>query len=290
LLCGLALTGCGGSSSNSAQGPWAAATLPLYSGTGKSVPGLQPVEGFGTGTVKGRVTLRGPGPNLQKLEADLIKQMANHPHGLPCVVGDVPRMGMAWQIDGTGGVANVVVWVQPPEGSFFKIDPGVPWPDQVVIDVPACTFQARAYVLFPSYRDPLSPQRHLATHQLVLLRNSSPFNHSIKWGDGGPNPGGNSHVPPGASLVLPVQPFRDPIRFACAVHPWMTASAWAFDHPFAAVTRPDGTYEIRNVPRGVRLRLLAWHEAVRFVTDDPNGDAIELRDAETVHNFGLQVR
>ena len=33
-----------------------------------------------------------------------------------------------------------------------------------------------------------------------------------------------------------------------------------FDHPYAAVTKEDGTFEIKNVPTDVKLKVVAWHE------------------------------
>lgn len=290
----LALTGCGGSSSNSSPGPWASASLSLYSGSNKQpVAALQPVEGFGTCTVRGRVTLRGTRPNLPLLEAQLARQIAAHPDGEACVLaggkGDLPRT--AWQISPDGGVANVIVWLQPQEGTFFKIDLAQKtWPDEVVLDSPACALKPRAPVLFPSYRHPLMPQQQVETHQRVTVRNSSRFSHSIKWGDGGPNPGEHRTLPPGGRLALTVKPSREPIRFACAVHPWMTAYARAFDHPFAAVTGPDGRYEIKGVPRGVFVQLVAWHEAAGYVTGDANGILLSFAGELNERDLSVEAR
>ena len=43
------------------------------------------------------------------------------------------------------------------------------------------------------------------------------------------------------------------IPVGCDVHPWMRSYISVVDHPFFAVTKDDGTYEIKNVPAG-RLR------------------------------------
>lgn len=40
------------------------------------------------------------------------------------------------------------------------------------------------------------------------------------------------------------------MRLTCSVHPWMTAYAGVLDHPFYAVTGPDGRFEIKNLPKG----------------------------------------
>jgi hypothetical protein len=40
------------------------------------------------------------------------------------------------------------------------------------------------------------------------------------------------------------------IPVGCDVHPWMRSFIAVVDHPFYAVTKADGTYEIKNVPPG----------------------------------------
>jgi hypothetical protein len=45
----------------------------------------------------------------------------------------------------------------------------------------------------------------------------------------------------------------------CDVHPWMFAYAGVLEHPFYAVTGPDGAFEIRGVPAG-EFELEAWDE------------------------------
>jgi plastocyanin len=49
------------------------------------------------------------------------------------------------------------------------------------------------------------------------------------------------------------------IKIKCDVHPWMLAYAFVFDHPFHAVTKDDGTFEIKNVPPGDH-EVTFWHE------------------------------
>jgi plastocyanin len=49
------------------------------------------------------------------------------------------------------------------------------------------------------------------------------------------------------------------MKAKCDVHPWMLAYVAAFEHPFFAVTREAGTFEIQDVPAGT-YTLVAWHE------------------------------
>jgi hypothetical protein len=59
-------------------------------------------------------------------------------------------------------------------------------------------------------------------------------------------------------------------------HAWPTAYVAVFDHPYYAVTKPDGSFTIDGVPPG-RYTLMAWHErtkkAEQAVTLPPNGSA-----------------
>jgi len=49
------------------------------------------------------------------------------------------------------------------------------------------------------------------------------------------------------------------LRTKCDVHPWMTAYVAVIDNPFFAVTRDDGTFEIKNAPAG-NYTVACWHE------------------------------
>ena len=45
----------------------------------------------------------------------------------------------------------------------------------------------------------------------------------------------------------------------CDVHPWMTSYVGVMKHPFFAVTGPDGSFTIKNLPAGTYV-IEAWHE------------------------------
>jgi plastocyanin len=49
------------------------------------------------------------------------------------------------------------------------------------------------------------------------------------------------------------------VRFKCDVHGWMTAFIGVMKDPFFAVTKADGTFEIKGLPPGT-YTLEAWHE------------------------------
>lgn len=53
-----------------------------------------------------------------------------------------------------------------------------------------------------------------------------------------------------AEILIPVK---------CNQHPWMKAWVGVLKHPFFAVTKEDGSFEIKNVPPGT-YTVEAWHE------------------------------
>ena len=49
------------------------------------------------------------------------------------------------------------------------------------------------------------------------------------------------------------------VPFRCDVHGWMNAYGGVVAHPFYAVSKPDGSFEIRGLPAGT-YTIEAWHE------------------------------
>ncbi|HEY2066281.1 MAG TPA: carboxypeptidase regulatory-like domain-containing protein [Gemmatimonadaceae bacterium] len=49
-----------------------------------------------------------------------------------------------------------------------------------------------------------------------------------------------------------------------ADHPWVHGYVAVFDHPYFAVTKPDGSFSIDGVPPG-KYTLVAWHERTKRV-------------------------
>ncbi|MGE3315518.1 MAG: DUF1559 domain-containing protein, partial [Planctomycetaceae bacterium] len=52
-----------------------------------------------------------------------------------------------------------------------------------------------------------------------------------------------------------------PIEVVSDLHPWMKAYHLPLNHPYAAVTGPDGSFAIRSLPPG-QHRFQIWHEAL----------------------------
>jgi plastocyanin len=85
--------------------------------------------------------------------------------------------------------------------------------------------------------------------QVLKVTSSDPTLHNVHTLSGR-NPGLNFGMtrPGDAREVTFAQPEQFAVR--CDVHPWMTATVYVLDHPFFAVTRADGTFEIPGLPPG----------------------------------------
>jgi hypothetical protein len=251
---------------------------------------LRPLRADARGTLKGRVVLEGDRPDLKEATLKVRQMIDADSDRAHCGKGDTTPQ--QWKISSDGGVANAVVWLRPPEGSFFPmagadLDPKTrTWRPEVVIDQPVCGFEPHVVVLFPSFRDPDSPHKQKKTGQVFRVTNSSPLAHNVAWS-------GLAYglvVPQGKVVEIEVEPARLPTFISCSIHRWMSAYAWAFDHPYAAVTDSEGNYEIKNVPLGVEVGLMAWHAERGWLAGGKNGEKIKLADRTTVRDFKVKVK
>jgi hypothetical protein len=172
-------------------------------------------------TVSGRVTFAGTPPRAERVEVrgdPRCEQL--HPQGLERAAVDV----------GGGGLANALVWLK--SGVTGQHGGGGP----ALLDQSGCEFRPR----------------HVAVRagQPLVIRNSDETLHNVHA-----RPRGNAEF----SLAQArrgqesQRTFSRPellIPIGCDVHPWMKAYVSVIDHPFFAMTGPDGTYEIAGVPPG----------------------------------------
>ncbi|QJW99836.1 carboxypeptidase regulatory-like domain-containing protein [Frigoriglobus tundricola] len=113
---------------------------------------------------------------------------------------------------------------------------------------------------------PLGYRPHAAAlrvGQTLVVKNSSPIFHSLVWSSDN-NGEGNRGMPKGAEIRFEkLKAERIPIPLSCAPHPWEKAWVRVFDHPYFALTGPDGRFEIKLAPAG-KLRLTVWQETLGF--------------------------
>src|SRR5437764_6133297 len=94
-------------------------------------PVFTEVKSDGLGTITGTITYDGDPPAM-----GVIPGIQNVSW---CMKGEIHNQ--TWVVDpATKGVANVVVWVDPPKGQLFKKPTEKTWPDVVEVDQPFCAF------------------------------------------------------------------------------------------------------------------------------------------------------
>jgi hypothetical protein len=205
-------------------------------------------KGETEGAIKGIVKLKGDMPKIADVKA--IAEMKGKEKAI-CEAGDTKEQ--LWIIDKSGGVANVVVWLEPAEGKELDITDALkePFKKPVVIEQPHCQYIPHVAAVYADLQ-PLhvrsSPNQitHCVTihatkynraSDVILTQNAAPLERVFKLD-------------------------ARPIEISCVLRPWMQAKVWTFDHPYFAVSRNDGTFEIRNAPVGEDLVLYVWHESM----------------------------
>jgi hypothetical protein len=170
------------------------------------------------------------------------------------------------------GLANVLVYIREgvPSGEY-------PLPaEKPLLDQVDCEYVP--YVL------------GVRVNQAFDIRNSDPTLHNVHaTPDRQTGNRGFNFAQPFKGLVSERR-FTAPevaIRFKCDVHPWMFAYVAVVDHPFFAVTGPDGRFTIPALPDG-KYTVEAWH-----VRSHRGGagvrQEIEVK-GETVLDFTIAVK
>lgn len=296
----VASAGCGGGDTEKPKGGGASSTTggATVTSGGESKKAAssakQELASTGSGTIKGHVLYDGdpPKPAQLKMEKD-----TDH-----CMKG--PKSDTtdpAWRVGGNKGVGNVVVWLQAPKSTYFKIpDAEKERKDTVLVQQPFCAFEPHVFAVYPSYYDPKAGKQ-TRTGQGFKVTNTAPIPHNTNLTFSDPlvnNMGGNNLIPAKSGdkvneLKFEVWPCKEKdfgkvqeVKFTCNVHAWMYAYGKIFDHPYFAVTtggkdddKDPGTFEIKNAPAGAEVELVYWHESMK---GPKVVKKITLKDGETL--------
>ena len=211
------------------------------------------------GMVRGKVVYDGEPPEMKPID-----KLSLHFDREECLKGTPAELRVpTWLIDKeTKAVANIVVSVEPPAGKFFTLteEEKNRAGDLVVIDQPHCAFVPHVVSIFPAYFD---GAKEVKTGQKLEFRNSAKMRHSVQWSMSYENEAATHNIPPGEKKQIELNPQKHPLTLGCGDHGWMHGHVWIFDHPFHAVTKEDGTFEIKNLPTDVELTFKAFHELRR---------------------------
>jgi plastocyanin len=182
-----------------------------------------------SGTVGGVVSFKGQPPKMKPLDMTADPGCPTGPQPAEVVVANA------------GKLANVFVYVKEglPQGNF-----AVPT-EPVVLDQKGCRYNP--HILGIMAGQPLKiTNTDTADHNIHdMPSNNPPFNESQM-----PTDKPVIKKFPNAEMMIPVQ---------CNQHPWMRAYINVMSHPYFAVSGPDGSFEIKNLPPG-EYTIAAVHE------------------------------
>ncbi len=188
------------------------------------------------GTLKGRLIVEGATPAPVALK---ISQNAE-------VCGKHNLVNEDLVVDAKGDLANAVIYVRdksidvnPEYAKTAKSD--------VVLDNKDCRFEPHVLVM--------------RTTQTLVLKNSDPVGHNtnvtlLK------NTSFNDMLPPNAEMTKSGLSSEEltPLKVACNIHPWMQGIILIRANPYFAVSKADGTFEIKDLPAGKPIEFQFWQE------------------------------
>ena len=224
----VAVAACGGGSDSGTTGGSAEPAAPA------APPAPTPnATADGPGVVTGKISYDGEAPGRQ------VVRMGADPNCMPQggqVLSEVTIVG------DSGGLQNVFVYVKDGLGDKIYARPTTP----VVLDQVGCMYQPHVFGVFVG--------------QPVEIRNSDPTLHNVH---AIPKENAEFNFGQQSNKVPPTIKYFDKpeigVSFRCDVHGWMRAYANVVTHPFFAVTRDDGAFEIKGLPPGT-YTIGTWHE------------------------------
>jgi hypothetical protein len=210
-------------------------------GTGTETAGTVYKADGNEGTVTGKVSLTGEAPAPQKID---MAQDAN------CASKN-PNATTETLMAKDGKLQNVFVYIKEGTtadnkkiGDFTFDTPG----GEVVLDQVGCQYAPHIV--------------GMQVNQKLKVTNSDPTGHNVNAmpDKSKGNEAFNESQGPGAAPITKTFKRSEilvPVK--CNQHPWMKAYIGVMKHPFFAVSKADGTFEIKGVPPGT-YTLVAWQE------------------------------
>ncbi len=191
------------------------------------------VDAATAGSVSGTVTLDGTPPAFRPIN------MSAEPYCMKA--NPKPVLPEEVKVGQNGALQNVVVYVKSGLEDYTFDTPKEP----AVLDQKNCTYHPHVVAL-------MAGQDFRVTNSDQTTHNIHPMpKDNQEW---------NKSQPPGATPID--GSFARPevaISVKCNVHPWMKSYVAVFKHPYFAVTRDNGGFDLKNLPPGT-YTIEAWHE------------------------------
>ena len=207
--------------------------------------------------ITGKVNLDGKPPEMKDIDMAAVKECAaQHPD---------PVQEQTVVADDKGNLANVIVAIKKEEGKDL---PGEAPKEAGELDQHGCMYEPHVLAIMTGQGFKVKNQDAFLHNVHSLSTVNPPFNFGQPTKDDGKD----------------VDPMKaaEYFRVKCDVHPWMSAYIGVFEHPFFAVSKPDGTYTIKTagLPDG-DYTLTFWHE--KYATD-PVEEKVTVKDGKAEVN------
>ena len=221
-----------------------------------------------TATIKGTVTIDGTPPKMKKIDMSGVAQCAAM-HTDPVIKEEV--------VVKDGKVANAVVYVKSVDGKkvedVWSFDPPT---THATIDQKGCTYIPHILAV--------------QVNQPVDIISSDDLAHNIHY-TGENKEFNESQQKAGSKKEVKFTEVEVGGNFSCQIHAWMRAYLSVFAHPFFAVTKADGTYELK-LPPG-EYEVAVWQESANDSGKLAPADAVKVKVADKEskdQDFKLKVK
>ncbi len=209
-------------------------------------------EPTGWATLKGTFKLNGAPPPPTPLSITKDDDV--------CAPGGKQVVSEELLVDSNGGIKDVVIYLTGPT-KFPVGDPKWEHSDYAAKANAMLDFDQK-YCVF------LTPMFAMRSKQKAKILNSDSVAHNTNIQGGNRAVSINPMIPENSNATYePGGESSEPFGVSCSIHPWMSAKMIVRDSPYFAVTKPDGSFEIANVPAGVPLEFRVWQAKAKFLQD-----------------------
>ncbi|HET9135743.1 MAG TPA: carboxypeptidase regulatory-like domain-containing protein [Candidatus Kapabacteria bacterium] len=215
------------------------------------------------GTISGTVKLDGAAPANKAIamDADPVCKSAHAK----------PAMEDHWVVGDGGVLANAFVYIKDGLGGKTYAPVG----GDVTLDQHGCQYEPHVFGVMVG--------------QKIIVKNSDQTLHNIH-AHGEKNEQFNEGQPAGSpNKEKTMDKVEVMVPIKCDVHGWMNCYAGVLNHPFFAVTKADGKFEIKGVPPG-DYTVTVWHETLdgKGVSVDQKV-TVAAKDSKTV-DFAVKAQ
>ena len=207
-------------------------------------------------TVSGKISFEGTPPPNDKIQMSSDPYCQQHAAENPTV--ETVKVS-------DGGLENVIVFVSSPLTNMSFSTPTAP----VEINQQNCHYIPHVFTMM--------------TNQTLNVKNSDTTLHNIHaWAEKNPQFNVGQPVKDMVSNTKFATP-EVPLPIRCDVHKWMGAFVGVFNHPFHAVSKSAGAFELKLPPGN--YEITAWHEKFGKKTM-----MVEVKDNDKKEvNFGFNA-